>query len=614
MQRPVGELTAAYTGEAARHEGLRDRERSRARLVSYARVASFLGGAACVAGAWTRNVEALAWGSAAAALFLAFFVLVYRHSQIDARERWHDALAQVFHEAAARVARAWGRLAPIPVAAPVADHPYAEDLDLFGRASVLQLLGWTGSEPGRRTLRAWLLAPASPAVVAGRQAAVRELAPLETFRADLAGLGRLVEPGGEHLDAFFDWAASPGWMRAARWLVPATGVLRVATLVLIAAHAAGLVEGAWWAYPMVAGLGLWAACARRIHVTFTRVFSRQPLFQQYAEMFRRIAALPAQAPALVALQSRLSQSGLTAAREMDALDRLKRLGDLRYQALFHFPVNALTLWDFGVTQSLEGWQRRVGPHLREWFDVLGEIDALAALASLAHDNPDWCFPEIRPDADRLSARGLGHPLLPGEARVGNDVEVGPPGTLLLVTGSNMSGKSTLLRSIGVNVVLAQAGAPVCAEAFSMPPLETCTSMRVQDSLEAGVSYFMAALRRLKLVVDAARAAPAGKPPRLLYLLDEVLQGTNTAERQVAVRRVLQHLLSLPVIGAVTTHDLELAESAPLHDACRAVHFTEGVEAAGDEVRLSFDYRLRPGVATSRNALKLLHLVGLDVSR
>jgi len=210
----------------------------------------------------------------------------------------------------------------------------------------------------------------------------------------------------------------------------------------------------------------------------------------------------------------------------------------------------------------------------------------------------------------LRARGLGHPLIPADRRVANDVTVGPPGSFLLVTGSNMSGKSTLLRALGVNVVLAQAGAPVCAAALEMPPVSVCTSMRVQDSLEEGVSYFMAALQRLKLVVSAAEAAgPAD--PLLLYLLDEVLQGTNTAERQVAVRRILRHLLRLRTIGAVTTHDLELAACEELATSSEAVHFTEGVEHEDGAARLTFDYRLRPGVATSRNALKLLKMVGLD---
>jgi DNA mismatch repair ATPase MutS len=237
------------------------------------------------------------------------------------------------------------------------------------------------------------------------------------------------------------------------------------------------------------------------------------------------------------------------------------------------------------------------------------MEALGALAELRHDNPAWAFPLFDAAGRTLQARDLGHPFLKDGVRVVNDVEVGPPGTCLLVTGSNMSGKSTLLKAIGINVVLARAGGPVCASDMRLPPLALYTCIRVQDSLEEGISYFMAGLRRLKLIVGAARASDASATG-VLYLLDEVLQGTNTAERQVAVRVILRHLLSLPVVGVVTTHDLTLADEEHLVRACKAVHFREGVEGGVDGVTLSFDYKLRPGLATSRNALKLLHMMGL----
>jgi DNA mismatch repair ATPase MutS len=192
--------------------------------------------------------------------------------------------------------------------------------------------------------------------------------------------------------------------------------------------------------------------------------------------------------------------------------------------------------------------------------------------------------------------------------VGNDVEVGPPGTILLVTGSNMSGKSTLLRAMGLNTVLAQAGAPACAAAFELPPSDLQTSIRVQDSLELGLSYFMAALARLKGVVDAAER-PRVPGRVLLYLLDEILQGTNSAERAVAVRAVARHLLDAGAIGAMTTHDLAIAAEPPFDKAARLVHFTETVDESG---HMAFDYRLRPGLATSRNALRLMKLIGIEL--
>lgn len=610
MHDRPGSLIAAYEAAAARHLVARDIQRRRAQFVSYGRILTFLLAAACFVAAVADVRGAAAFAVGAIASLAAFVALVYLHSRVDLLDQWHNTLALLMQEAAARVGRRWERLAVGPVEPAPSDHPYAEDLDLFGRASLFQLLGWVGSEAGRRTLRAWLLAPAPPHVVARRQEAVRELAPLEGFREELAALGRLVPAGAQDLDAFFAWAESPGWLRRHRWVPWAATLLRVSILGLLALQIAGLTDRPLWLYPVVVGLVLNGVYARRMHETFTRVFSRQPLFQRHAEMFARLGSTGFQSAELVELQARLARSGLTAAAEMAGLDRLKRLSDLRFQAMFHFPINSLTLWDLFVADRLERWQQRVGGHLREWFEILGEADALAAIGSVAHDNPAWAYPDLAADGDRFSARALGHPLLPDDRRVANDVEVGPPGTLLLVTGSNMSGKSTLLRAIGVNAVLAQIGAPVCADRLSMPPLTVFTSMRVQDSLEAGVSYFMAALQRLKLVVDAAQRSPGGSP-RLLYLLDEILQGTNTAERQVAVRHILGHLLSLPVIGAVTTHDLELAASPELVDTCSCVHFTEGVEEGEAGARLSFDYRLRPGVATSRNALKLLRLVGLD---
>jgi DNA mismatch repair ATPase MutS len=195
--------------------------------------------------------------------------------------------------------------------------------------------------------------------------------------------------------------------------------------------------------------------------------------------------------------------------------------------------------------------------------------------------------------------------MPPARRVANDVAIGPAGSLLLITGSNMSGKSTLLRSVGLNLVLAQAGASVCAASFSTPPVRVFTSIHIEDSLELGLSYFMAALARLKQIVDAAETPVPDR--RLFYLLDEVLQGTNSIERGLAVRAVVRHLLDAGAIGVMTTHDLALADEEPIKSAAQLAHFTEQVHADGT---MTFDYRLRPGIATSTNALRLMQLIGI----
>jgi DNA mismatch repair ATPase MutS len=259
---------------------------------------------------------------------------------------------------------------------------------------------------------------------------------------------------------------------------------------------------------------------------------------------------------------------------------------------------------------LEWWQTRYGRFARAWFLALGKFEALCSLAAIAHDQPDWAMPEVDVSADRFHARKLGHPLLPCTTRVNNDVEVGPAGSCLLVTGSNMSGKSTLLRAIGVNAVLAEAGAPVCAEHLAMPPVVLATSMRIRDSLEDGVSFYMAELMRLKEIVDLARNAKPRDNRSLLYLLDEILLGTNSRERHIAVVRVLHYLIQHGAIGAISTHDLDLANTEPLSGVCRSVHFRETLHDQHAKQPMTFDYILRPGIATTTNALKLLEIVGL----
>jgi DNA mismatch repair ATPase MutS len=210
----------------------------------------------------------------------------------------------------------------------------------------------------------------------------------------------------------------------------------------------------------------------------------------------------------------------------------------------------------------------------------------------------------------IVARQLGHPLIADDDRVPNDVEIGPAGTFVLVTGSNMSGTSTLLRAVGVNITLAQAGGPVCASRLRMPPVGLATSMRIRDSLANGVSFFLAELRRLKQIVDQSRDSQHDSQ-LLVYLLDEVLQGTNSAERHIAVSRVIGHLVEHGSIGMVSTHDLELAKSPTLAAACRTVHFRESITGRHGNEQMTFDFILRPGLATTTNALKLLEFVGLD---
>jgi hypothetical protein len=638
-------------------------------------LALIAGALAFLAGWLWRGTPELLW---AAGLLAAGFVASFiHHGRVDKTLRRYVELYAINAEGLMRLLRDWDALplrqppepravrktqpsfgqlfAPfIPSSAHVApaieatdtarDLPsYVADLDLLGHASLQHLLNTPTTLVGQRRLRDWLLAPAPHPAARQRQPAVAELAPLNDLRDQFALRGRLMGVAQESASErsyqdFLHWAEAAPWLAQHGWLLWLARILPLLTLGLFVAQQLGLVAYPLWLLGIAVGIVVTATLGRRVDAVIDAVAERQTVFATYADLFKLLGDQSLAAPALRQLQHDLSAEGVRADQQMARLGRLMALADLRGW-MFFYPIQLATLWNVHVLWLLESWQRAAGSRARAWLAALGDFEALAALATLAHDNPSWAFPDLvdppshTKDAKKsesvversaatctfatIEAINLGHPLIRPDACVGNDVTVGPPGTFLLVTGSNMSGKSTLLRAIGINVVLAQAGGPVCAAAMRVPPLALASSMRVQDSLEQGVSYFMAELQRLKEVVDTAEQAGqssgslvdvAARTP--LFLLDEILHGTNTTERQIAARRIIVHLLSLGATGAVSTHDLALADAPEFAAISQRVHFTEQFTRGADGLSMTFDYQLRPGIASSTNALKLMEMIGL----
>jgi hypothetical protein len=610
-------VIAHYERRAAAAAERRDAEQITSKRLSRLRLATFIPGAVLVLWGLSRDIT-LAPIAAGVALLFVFAVLVFWHARVEERVSWFDAVHVFNMQGLARIGRAWDRLPlPDPPLAPGGEpidlehHPYANDLDLFGRASLMQWLGPAATEPGARTLQHWLLAPSAPDTIQVRQEAVAELAPALAWREELGAHGRLASAIRAHeLEQFLRWAEGPGAFAPAtvKALTAVAALLVVAIWVLIRLDLQGVTPASFWLLPLSTGIVLSYATMWRIQGEFMRAGAAHHAFARYADLFEHARAAPAGGASLQALHARFGAAGVSAPASMRRLNRILGFARLASGAgIFHFVVQSITLWDFFVFFSLDRWRRQAGSRTRDWMRALGELDALAALARIAAENPSWAMPRVTEGDPELAAEKLGHPLISDDRRVGNDVTVGPPGTLLLITGSNMSGKSTLLRSIGLNAVLAQAGGPACAASLHMPPVDLETSIRVHDSLEHGLSYFMAALARLKGVID--RADRAGGGLRVLYLLDEILSGTNTAERAIAVRGVARRLLQSGAIGVITTHDLAVANEEPLDTAARLGHFTELVDASGG---MTFDYRLRPGLATSRNALRLMKLIGIEL--
>jgi hypothetical protein len=565
-------------------------------------------------GALADDALLLRW--IAGATFVGFVTVALWHDRVLRRLEILRTRRQVNERRIARWERDWENL-PVPkYDVPRELTALSTDLNLFERASLFQWMCVANTAMGRETLGDWILNPASPEVILDRQAKVQSLVGEESWREDLEVTSRLLSasPRGPH--AFIDWAEGDVWQDqhpALRW---AARLLPILFFTLIALMLTSVIPaGVGWIGGIVVLLVQAAVSVLHtgnIHDIFDSIAARHREVWHYVSLLEIVSQMPADVADSQGADIRTTAR--EAVPELTRLGKISTIAAARHDAIFgalFFIGSFLFLIDFHILTFMEHWQRRCGKRVRHWFDAIGDLEAYACLANVVHDHPDWTFPRVDESETRIVGVEIGHPLLANDDRVSSTVEVGPAGRFLLVSGSNMSGKSTLLRTLGISATLAQMGGPVAAKEFRIPPLRIATSMRVADSLEDGVSFFMAELKRLKEIVDMSREKKDGRI--LFFLLDEILQGTNSVERHIAVVRVLRHLIHHGATGAISTHDLDLAKSEDLTPHCDAVFFREHIESARDsgEGKMTFDYIMRHGVATTTNALHLLELVGLS---
>lgn len=496
------------------------------------------------------------------------------------------------------------------------DQWLARDLDLVGPASLFELLSTAQSTGGQLKLSSWLLKPASPDEVSHRQEAVKHLQAESQFRQDVEVLSRQYLDSPNAFEEIHAWCCCPAFMAQRKWLTALTIVLPLIFWACTLASVFGLVapeSGLPIAMCiLVANAALTVFLIGPVHDVFHEI---QPEVSsrrlKIVEIFDGVSRVQSSAGLLQHIREQSSEAGQSL-RRLQWLIRLTLLARNPWTTLLvYFPLQVTTLWDFHLLRMMEAWIRCHRDSFGEWIEAFSTYEALASLATVAHDHPSWQYPKVSDsDETMFAADELGHPLLRDDQRVTNDVTIGPVGRMLLVTGSNMSGKSTMLRAIGLNAILAQTGAPVCAKQLTMSPLKVVTSIRVMDSLQSGVSLFMAEVNRLKQVIELAAQTSEADGPAMLFLFDEILHGTNTSERHVALRRVLAHLLGHRVIGAVTTHNLQLAAEPEIRQRSELVHFRDILQPQGGKPTMTFDYKMRPGIAPTTNALALLDLVGL----
>jgi hypothetical protein len=588
-------LRDTFEREAQGHE-------QRGNRLSWLRLLTFIAAAVLLTAAWPGRSLALALTGAAC--LAAFFAAVVAHGRaIDAQNLAH-CRRDVHVRHLARLGLGWTRFGNKGETLLPRDHAYGWDIDLVGQGSLFQRIDVTHTRDGERTLVDWLARLSAPEIASARQQAVEELRDKVEWRQELEAAALFNHPEKLDPSPVEALATVPSLFASRPWLLWLARGMPAFTLSLFLGGSLHLWPSSLWLIGAVLQSVLLALIGRDLRHTLDVVSAKAPALSAYRGMLVLLERAPFESPLLRALQTRVAFGEVPPSAHLQRLGFWVGLAELRYNYLFHVLVNVFTLWDLHVVHGIEGFVRDVGSRAGEWFRALGELEALASLATLAHGDPDAHMPELVDEQSPLHALGLGHPLLSPGARVANDLSLRGPGSALVVTGSNMAGKSTLLRAVGQNIALALAGGPVIARSMRVPRVRLRASMRADDSLESGSSYFHAELAKLKRVIADAEA-----PPPVFFLLDELLRGTNARARHVGAKAVLLHLLDRHATGLCATHDVELAALGQT-DAARIenVHFTDVV--VDGEMR--FDYRLRPGIVRTSNALRLLAMAGVDV--
>lgn len=482
------------------------------------------------------------------------------------------------------------------------DHPYSYDLDIFGKASLFQNICRTTSKPGADLLAEYLGKPAEINEIVSRQEAVSELRPLTDWRQELIIQGYLTANAGNDPSQLTQWLSSEDkFTKIIREKITVVSLsaltLSVLTLVIAGNPVALLI------LVLIINFLYYFTRLKKINKLHEQVSRSAGLLKSYSDIIRLIEKKDFRALKLTGLQDSFKDEHPASERISNLSKLLNRL-DSRLNMIMAIPLNAIFFSDIHFCLALEKWKRTNAAKVREWFSAMSEFEVLASLANTSFNNPGWVFPEITRNYFEFRAENMGHPLIPESRRVCNDFSTSDTGNTIIVTGSNMSGKSTFLRTCGINAVLAFAGAPVCASSFTISFTRLHTSMRISDSLEENISSFYAELRRMREIISAAE-----KDPAAFLLLDEILRGTNSDDRYAGSVALIKQLTGYGAVAMVATHDLRLAGLGnDLPDKIENYHFD--VKVSGEE--LYFDYKLTPGICTSFNASLLMKKMGIKV--
>lgn len=533
-----------------------------------------------------------------------FIMLLNKHSKLRYNRKCSTLICEINESSLKRLKGEWKAFEDNGEEFIDINHDYSKDLDIFGKSSLFQCINSANTYLGRQKLSKILKAPDyGIEEIYDRQEAVKELSENLGWRQRFMAEGKIAADKNKNPELLFKWGKERSNLFCNTKFIAMSRILPAITIVTILLYS---LKGNIPYYLPLILIGIQVIIlrlnAKESNKVLSLVYKYKKDIEVYNKMIKLIEKKKFKSKYLIALkESLISKDKVTATQQIDKLSRIVNLISDRSNFFYHL-INIITLWEYHCLIRLENWKKESGGFMEQWLSTIAELEALSSLAILKYDNPEWIMPEIGESVLIFKAKNIGHPLL-SKNRICNDLDLRKNPSILLITGSNMSGKSTLLRTAGINLVLAYAGAPVCAEVFSCSIMNIYTCMRISDNLEENISSFYAELLRIRKLIDAANR----KEP-VFFLLDEIFRGTNSKDRHTGAKVLIERLSKENALGMVSTHDLELSDIEKMNSKVKNYHFREYYR----NNEINFDYKLRPGVSTTRNAIYLMRMAGIDI--
>lgn len=593
------EIRKKYENNVAGYSVMAEKTGRKLFLMSMLRLIVFTGGVAMLIIFWMAS-QLLAVLSFVAAL-MVFFFLLKKYSELSFRKSFFTNLLTINQD---EIKGLNNDNSPFDGGDKYIDHhhDYSHDIDLFGNSSLFRYINRTCTERGAEILAGWLLDPLPLSKkIDERQEAVNELAVMVDWRQEFNAYGIAGETGRPVIEELEEWIREkPQYYQnrrydIIRYLVPAV------TLILFALTVSSILHYSFFVMLFLINLLIISINIRKLSRIHARVSKKHGQLRTITKLIAHFEDQKFVSSGIRSMQDSMKEDNLSASEGIIKLSKIIQAFDSRLNMLLGIPLNGFLLWDIHCAQRLEKWKIKTGASVPGWFDVLGHVDAISSLANYAANNPAFCYPEVSTGSEYLSAKSMGHPLIPSEHRINNDFQINNKGEIIIITGANMAGKSTFLRTVAVNLILAMSGAPVCAGRFTFTPCIIYSSMRTTDSLSDQESYFYAELKRLRTLKERLE-----KGENIFFLLDEILKGTNSKDKSEGSKLFIERITGYEATGIVATHDITLGKLEDSNKNIKNMCFE--IEIEGDEVK--FDYLLREGITTKMNAALLMKQMGI----